>query len=345
MEFVERFTRTLTVVGLFLPASLTAQKVDSLVMVNNDVITGEIKELTRGKLSYKTSDMGTLSVEWDKVKRLKTPHYYQIEVSSGRKHFGSLAWPAEDYRLVVVLTSADTLDMGDVVSITRIREGFVQRSSGYVDFGFNLTRANNQKEWSLGAEVRGRTPTWAVSLTGNSYFRFQDDTASNTSRNNILGRADRLFKNKWSTGLTLSLEQNEELNLDLRRITGLGVGYSVTRTNDHILRVISSLLATKERYSTSPDATINLEILLGAEFEAFRFDSPKLDLTFDLSVIPSITDFGRVRTQWDFRTSYELISDFFVGLKGFFTYDNRPPTVDAVKQDYSVNFTIGWSWS
>jgi len=81
--------------------------------------------------------------------------------------------------------------------------------------------------------------------------------------------------------LTLSLEQNEELNLDLRRITDFGVGYSITRTNDHILRLITSLLATKERYSTSPEATTNLEILFGAEYQAFRFDSPKLDLTFD----------------------------------------------------------------
>ena len=342
---LQRAARTLVVAGLFLPASLAAQKVDSLVMVNDDVITGEINELTRGKLSYKTDDMGTLSIKWDKVKRLKTMHYYEIEVSSGWRYFGSLAWPDEDYRIVVVLTSADTLDMHDVVSISRIRAGFFQRTSGYVDLGLSVTRANNQKEWTLGAQVRYRAQKWAGSLTGNSYFRFQDDTASNTSRNNLVGRADRLFKSKWSAGLTLSVEQNEELNLDLRQITGLGGGYSVTRTNDHILRLNSSLLATNERYSTSTEGTTNLEILFGADYEAFRFDSPKLDLTTGLSVTPSITDFGRVRTQWDFRTSYEVFADFFVGLKGFFSYDSRPPTQDAVKQDYSVNFTVGWSWS
>lgn len=142
---LQRAARTLVVAGLFLPASLAAQKVDSLVMVNDDVITGEINELTRGKLSYKTDDMGTLSIKWDKVKRLKTMHYYEIEVSSGWKYFGSLAWPDEDYRIVVVLTSADTLDMHDVVSISRIRASFFQRTSGYVDLGFSVTRANNQK--------------------------------------------------------------------------------------------------------------------------------------------------------------------------------------------------------
>ena len=342
---LRRLTRVLVVAGLFVPASLAAQKVDSLMMINDDIITGEIKELIRGKLSYKTDDMGTLSIKWDKVKRLKTNHYYEIEVESGWKYFGSLAWPAEDYRIVVVLTSADTLDMHDVVSISRIRAGFFQRTSGYVDFGFSVMRANRQSEWTLGAQARYRAEKWAGSLTGNSYFRFQEDTASNTSRNNLIGRADRLFKNKWSTGLSLSVEQNEELNLDLRQITGFGVGYAVTRTNDHTLFLNSSLLATNEKYSTSPDGTTSLEILFGVDFEAFRFDSPKLDFTSRLTVTPSISDLGRVRTQWDFRASYELVSDFFLGLKGFITYDSRPPTEDAVKGDYSVNFTIGWSWS
>ena len=331
--------------GFALPQYAAAQKVDSLVMLNGDVITGEIKELTRGKLSYKTDDMGTLSIKWDKVKRLKTANYYEIEVSSGWKYFGTLAWPDEDYHIVVLLTSADTLEMHEVVSISRIKAGFLERTSGYVDLGFSLTRANNQKEWTLGAQARYRAQKWAGSLTGNSYFRFQDDTASNTSRNNLVGRADRLFKGKWSAGLTLSLEQNEELNLDLRQITGLGVGYSLTRTNDHVLRVNTSLLATNELFSTSPEATTNLELLVGADYQAFRFDSPKLDLTTGLTVTPSLTDLGRVRVNWDFRTSYELFSDFFLGLKGFFAYDSSPPTEDAVKQDYSLNFTVGWSWS
>jgi len=331
--------------GLALPQYGAAQKVDSLVMINGDVITGEIKDLTRGKLNYKTDDMGTLSIKWDKVKRVKTDNYYEVQLSSGWKYFGSLAWPTEDYQLVVQLTSADTLDMHEVVGISRIKAGFFARTSGYIDFGFSLTRANKQTEWTFGAQAKYRAPKWAGSLTGNSYQRFQDDTASNTSRNNIVGRADRLFGGKWSSGLTLSLEQNEELNLDLRQITGFGAGFGVTRSNDHNLYLSSSLLATNEKFSTSAEGTTSLEIRVGAEFEAFRFDSPKLDINTTLSATPSLTDLGRVRVNWDFRTSYEVFSDFYLGLKGFFHYDSRPPTEDAVNQDYSVNFTVGWSWS
>lgn len=96
--------------------------------------------------------------------------------------------------------------------------------------------------------------------------------------------------------------------------------------------------------STSLDTTTNLELLLGGDWKVFHLDSPKLDISTTVSVIPSITDLGRVRLQWDYRLSHEVLSDFFVGLKGFVSYDSRPPTTNAVKSDYRLNFTVGWTW-
>jgi len=328
-----------------LPGDLAGQKTDSLVMNNGDIITGELKQLTHGKLSYKTDDMGTLSIKWDKVHRLVTRNYYEIELENGWKYYGSLDWPTEDRKLVVVLTGADTLTMHEVVEINRIRSTFWARTNGYVDLGFNLTRANRQREWTLGAKGNYRGPKWGGSLEINSYFRFQEDTASNTSRNTVMVLGRRLFRNKWSAIASVSAEQNEEINLELRTITGGGPAYDLTRTNAMILQFIGGVVATNEKYSTSPDATLSMEALLGADWQAFKFDSPKLDLQSSVSIFPSLSDLGRIRTQWDFRFSYELLSDFTVGLTGFVSYDSRPPTTDAVKADYRANFTIGWTWS
>lgn len=333
------------VAGLSLPASLAAQKADTLVMRNGDVITGEVKDVSHGKLSYKTDDMGTLSVKWDKVHMVVTRNYFEIEMSNGWKYYGSLDWPTEPRKIVVVLTSADTLDMAQVVGIQRIRSGFVARTNGYVDLGFNLTRANNQTEWTLGFQGNYRGPKWGGTLTGSSYFRFQKDTASNTSRNSLSISGLKFLKNKWSAVASITGEQSEETNLDLRTTTGGGAGYDLVRSNRMELRTFGSLVATNEKYSTSPESTLSLELLFGGDWQAFKFDSPKLDLQTTLLVFPSLSDIGRIRTQWDLRISYEVYSDFFVGLKGFLTYDNRPPTTDAVKVDYRANFTIGWSWS
>jgi hypothetical protein len=49
--------------GFLAPVSLAAQKTDVVVIANGDVITGEIKGLSRGKLDYNTDDAGRLSIK------------------------------------------------------------------------------------------------------------------------------------------------------------------------------------------------------------------------------------------------------------------------------------------
>ena len=335
----------LVVAGLFLPVSLAAQKADTLVLRNGSVIIGEVKRVSHGKLSYKTDDAGTLSVKWDKVQMLVTRNFYEIKMANGWKYFGSLDWPSEPRKIVVVFTSADTLDMDRVIAIERMQSGFWARTDGYVDLGFNLTRANQQTEWTLGFQGNYRGPKWGGRLTGSSYFRIQDDAASNTSRNSLGVAAQRFLKNKWSVLASITGEQNEEINLDLRTTTGGGAGYDLVRSNRMELLVISSLVGTNEKYSTSTEATVSLELLIGGDWKVFKFESPKLDLQTTLLVFTSLSDIGRVRTQWNLRVSHEVYSDFFVGLTGFVTYDSRPPTVDAVNFDYRANFTVGWSWN
>jgi hypothetical protein len=70
------------------PAAAAAQKTDVVTMPNGDKITGEVQSLSRGKLDYKTDDLGRLSIEWTKVARIVSRHLFDIEVSDGRSY-----WP------------------------------------------------------------------------------------------------------------------------------------------------------------------------------------------------------------------------------------------------------------
>ena len=49
---------------LVVPMITFAAKTDTLTMNNDDRVTCEIKSLSFGRLTVKTSDMGTLSVKW-----------------------------------------------------------------------------------------------------------------------------------------------------------------------------------------------------------------------------------------------------------------------------------------
>src|SRR5437660_3166628 len=69
--------------ALLWAAPLNAQKADTVILRNGDRIVGELKALDRGAVSYLTDDMGTLAIQWDKIDRLISDRYFEVEVGSG----------------------------------------------------------------------------------------------------------------------------------------------------------------------------------------------------------------------------------------------------------------------
>jgi hypothetical protein len=57
-----------------------------------------------------------------------------------------------------------------------------------------------------------------------------------------------------------------------------------------------------------------------------------------------LTDWGRYRVDVDARLDRELFSDFHLVLKGYYSYDSRPPTEGASKADYQVSLALGYTF-
>ncbi len=75
--------------------SLLAQRTDVVILKNGDKITGEVKYMRVGILTYKTDNMETIEIQWNKIKSITTKNFFEIEVADGRVFFGSIA-PGED---------------------------------------------------------------------------------------------------------------------------------------------------------------------------------------------------------------------------------------------------------
>ena len=331
-------------VCLFAGASpLLAQKTDKMVLYRGDEITGEVKELDRGKLSYKTDDMGTLSVEWDKVAHLTSKNYFDVENRYGVRYFGRLGASEEPGELLVILTDTPRVRMMDIVAITRIRASFLSRLDGYVDLGFDFQKANNNRQLNGAGEVKYRGEKWASRLTGTTYFQTQEG-ADQTSRNNLGLDGRRLFGNHWSALLGGSLEQNQQLGLDLRWTIGAGATKDFIHTNKMTFLGVATLGYANEKYDDQEGSTNSIVLPVGADFAFFLFDSPKTDITSDLTVTPVLNDWGRWRIDFNARVSYELISDFTIGFRFFDNFDSRPPSATAATNDYGLTFSLGYSF-
>jgi len=329
------------------PGIAVAQKTDVVTMPNGDKITGEVQSLSRGKLDYKTDDLGRLSIEWIKLTRLISEHYFDVEVMSGRRYFGRLAEPAADGVIVVKGISADTLPIWSVVSISQLNAKFLQRMKAYLDVGFTLAKANTATTLSIDAETEYRGPKLGATLGLNLYSQGQE-SAPAAARSSVKLELNRFLANRWNAAALTRLEQNDELNLDYRLTGGLGGGRVLRQSNAMEIEANFGLVVTREQFfpedsTSTPEASTNLEGLLHFGWDAFRFDSPKLDFSTALTAYPSLSDFGRVRADLDLRLKYEVFKDFHVGINFTDNFDSRPPEGSS-NNDYVTSLTIGWSY-
>ncbi len=321
-----------------------AQKTDVVILRNGDHITGEIKSLDRGRLSYKTDDMGTLSIEWDEIDRITSVHFFEVELRSGLKYFGAIP-PAEAAGSMVVALDelSDTLDLALVVRIVPIESTFFERIDGYIDLGISFYKANSDGSLSLSAQATYRGRKAANRTSVSSYIQTRQGTRT-ASRNTASYRFEYFLPKRWSALAFLSAEQNSEINLDRRILGGAAAARFLAQTNHVLLQSMVGLLVTNERSTGATESRNNLEAILGGEVNWFRFNTPKLDISALLNVLPGITEFGRVRIDAETRARYELISDFTVGLTFWDNFDSRPPSGARSSNDFGIEATLGYTF-
>jgi hypothetical protein len=332
-------------VSLLLSSPLFAAKTDVVEMRNGDHLTGEIQSLERGLLKFSTDHMGTVDIEWQEVVRVKSDQVLQVESTSGRRLFGQIA-AGTDTEVLLVTGAAEApqkVAIADTVRIAPLEETgrALDRIDGYVDFGFSDTKATDvtQLSFDAGFSFRTRDNSWEFDFTTT-----QSDSATSESGSATLKGARRhFFGNRWFWSGLGQLDQNDELGLDLRTMAGGTLGRHLVQSNSQLFGLGGGLGLSREDLNDGQRVD-SVELILGLEYEAFRFDNPELDLSAQLVVFPSLTVSDRVRGQAQVRLRYELISDLFAELTLTQGYDSKPQSAGAEKNDYTITTSIGYSF-
>jgi hypothetical protein len=335
---------TFALIGLAAFVSLEARsKTDVVILENGDHITGEIKKLERGKLSLKTDWMGTLEIEWKRIEKIESEFFFEVELSSGAKHFGSIK-TSEEQRKKIDITSAYAKNESDhlgVVGITPIEKNFLDRLKFSIESGFNYTRANRSTEFNLGTKASYRVEKYLLSGDYNSLYKAQEETEP-TRRNEVGVDLMRFMKKRWFVVGLADFLQSDELSLDLRSLYGGGAGRSLIHTNRLIFSLFAGAMVNREKYVDESIKTTG-EALIGLRFQTFKFDRPEMDLTTSFNTVPSLTDQGRIRLDFDAQARIEIIKDLFFHITLFDNFDSRPPE-GAERNDFGINTGVGWSF-
>ncbi len=158
---------------------------DVVTLLNGDHLSGEVKSLDRGRLRFKTDEMGTVEIEWVKVATLTAKERFEVELTTGQRFFGTLEpSPAPGTITVAEGDASQTIDLVTIVRMNQVETSFWERWSGGVSVGFDFATATELTQWSASADSTYRVENYTARLDVSSILRSQADIDT-TTRNSV----------------------------------------------------------------------------------------------------------------------------------------------------------------
>lgn len=313
---------------------------DSLVLSNGDRIVGEIKKMDRGVLTIKTPySSSDLKIKWKKVKTIKSAESFLVTTADG-KRYKIVEFDSDNPNNAFILEDDNGfIAVNDIVLIRPVKDSFVSRLNASVSFGYNFTKASNLSQLTLAGALGYTSDDFSVGTTFNSVRSNQDNvdeinrSSGELSFNYFLKRDNYLiFQSEFLS--------NSEQKLKLRMTNKLGFGKYFIHSNRMFLAGALGVAWNSEEYIETPDDNRNSGEVYGA-IEVNLFDFNDLSLVSGITAYPSLTEKGRVRTDFKMDLKYDLPLDLFVKLGFSYNYDNKP-VEGASYDDYIIQTTLGW---
>lgn len=335
-----RSTAILLIIFILSGVASFAQKTDVVILKNGDKLTGEVKYLRVGILTFDTDNMETVSIQWNKIKNISTKNFFEVEVADGRVFFGSIGPSENDGMMTIKGVTIDyELFLKYVVRINRIKESFWDIIEGSVKFGFSFTKASNIGQLSLGGNAKYRTKVNVSELALNSIITTTEKEPT-SSKNDLSFSYQQNLQYQWFAAGIASLQENSELGIKLRASLGGGVGNNFIQTQNQWLYTLAGLSVNREAKSDQTETINNVEGLLNAQFQFFKYDHPKATFLTSIYVFPSLSNLGRFRFNYNIELSWEIVLDFYWDLTFYFEYDNQPQSENASQSDYNIQTSL-----
>jgi len=321
------------------PAS-AQRRTDVIEMLNGDKVTGEIKSLDQGTLTYKTDDLGTLSVKWDRVARVIASRRFEVETTLGIRYLGSLAAAELGQVTVTEGVFAVTLTLAEIVRIVPIGATFLQQLDGHLDLGFNYTRSSEVVQVNVDHQTKWVRPSFSFNFQAQSTLTKKPDS-SDSGRSMLRLTYYRRRGARWLVGGAGQADRNRDQGIDLRASGTFIVGRLLVTTG----RALSALgvgLSVNEEYAVDAPRTTNSEALVGYDFSYLTLHYPKTGFDLNARLMPGLSQWGRIRSELNVVVRRELLRDFSVSISLYDTYDSDPPSEGALKNDAGIVTSIGW---
>ncbi|ANQ49408.2 DUF481 domain-containing protein [Flammeovirga yaeyamensis] len=322
---------------------------DSLEMINGDVIVGEIKSLDRGVVEIETdySD-ANFKIEWDGIKKIICNTKFSVTLSNGDRYYGSIVSSDDGlYKIISDDSVQHSINPKDVVYLKSINQTFLSKLSASVDVGYNFTKANNLSQLNTNIFIAYNTNKWILTLNVNSIRSVQDNVDPIVRDEGSFTGNYFLPKDFYATA-SISYLTNTEQSINLRLTTSGGFGKYVLHTNKAYWGFSTGVSVLNESFNQTLDedgnpftkaSTTSSEWYLGTDLNLFDIG----DLSFNATGkgYRSLDNNSRWRVDAGANLKYDLPYDFYIKTGYKMNFDTQP--AEAGKElDYQ--YTLGFGW-
>ncbi|PLX13294.1 MAG: hypothetical protein C0598_03995 [Marinilabiliales bacterium] len=329
---------------LFANAAVFAQKTDTIVHINGNILTGEIKRLDYGIISYKMDGMGTIKFQTNKIKTIISKKQFEIKLADGFNYFASIDSSNTGRSVKLILSNSGfNVDIDEINEIYPLKQNFWLRLSGKLSLGYSYNKGSGINNFNFAGNFDYRKRKSHFDLSWNSNFTAKEDSIL-SSKSDVSLVYEHYLKNHFSVYTKTSADHATEMGLELRMSQAVAGLYDLVYNHRNRLNTSLGLSGNREWSVSDTISQDNLEAFVSLNYKFYKYISPKLDISTSFIFYPSLTDKGRLRITYDLNSSIEVFNDFFVGLNYYYSFDSKPIGINSSNEDWGITTTFGYSF-
>ena len=330
---------------IILPLSGIAQTKDSLFFKNGDLLIGELKSISLGRVKFDDDNMDVLSIKVTQVKTIRaTSHIYRLETISGDIYYTTLNAGSSgniQFKRDTVLQEVRLEDIGNLVPLKGKTGALLQ---GNTSIGYSYAKSTGIGQLNSDLNLEYLTRKFDFLFSGSAIVNQSDSTVQLDNATAGLFNS-YLFTPIWEASVFFIYQRNLEQGLKRRYQEGLGGGCNFVSTAHMRAKLITGLVFNQEKSIEDVSSPTQVDIPVILNFNFFRFSKPDMTVNIKEDLFLGITKKGRIRQNGQFSINWKIFSDFYVNLKFYHNYDNQPPGQNAEKLDYGSSFGLSYKFS
>ncbi|MBN2456336.1 MAG: DUF481 domain-containing protein [Sedimentisphaerales bacterium] len=339
---------TIVVIQICLVFFTTTVISDEIYLKNGDRITGKIKTLADGKITFESEFAGTVSIDLSNIATFNTNEEVEVHLEGGtvfkqrivRSTTGSFAI-AGDEKL-----KPQEFDVETILAINPA-EKLPPAWHGEISAGMTSTRGNSVTDTqSFSVNLHKRTEKdrslFTIDYIRNEY-EDQDTGEKKKSQDEwkMRGKYDYFFTERFFGYLDGRYERDSIAELDRRVIIGTGGGYQWVESEEFNFSTEAGIASLYEKYDNQTDSSSQVSGQIGYHLD--KKLTQKLMFINDLTYYPGLEKFSDYFLTTTAELRADITQEIFTNFKVVFDYD-ATPSQDADSTDVKYIWGMGYKF-